>query len=62
MRSDRVVPSKYQRRVADAYAGPKREIVMKHAGHDDLLTAEASKQMGDALEWMWNASKRGVEK
>ena len=41
--NDRVIPPKYQQRIVDAYAGPKRHVVIpngKHTARPDAVTAE----------------------
>jgi pimeloyl-ACP methyl ester carboxylesterase len=51
--SDQIIAPRYQRRVAEAYAGPKRVIEMPGARHDDPLTSEASRQWAEARQWLW---------
>ena len=53
--SDQIIAPRHQRRVAAAYAGQKRVIDMPGARHDDPLTREASQQMAEALQWLWDA-------
>jgi hypothetical protein len=55
---DEIIAPHHQRRVAEAYAGPKRVIEMA-ARHDDPLTREASQQLAEALEWLWRANAGG---
>ena len=50
--ADLLVPPAYQRRVVDAYAGPKRLIDMPGASHADPLTREAAAELGDAMDWL----------
>jgi hypothetical protein len=57
--SDEIIAPGHQRRVAETYAGPKRVIEMPGARHDDRLTQEASRQMGEALQWLWDAGAAG---
>jgi pimeloyl-ACP methyl ester carboxylesterase len=56
---DDVVPLKYQKLVADAYAGPKRLIPLTGAGHNDSVTGDADSQLQLALDWLWE--RRGGE-
>jgi hypothetical protein len=50
--ADGVVPPAYQRRVVEAYAGPKRLIEMPGAGHADPLTREAAAQLAEGMDWL----------
>jgi hypothetical protein len=52
--ADGITPASYQRRVAAAYAGPKRVIEMPAAGHDAPLTRAAAAEMENALDWLWH--------
>jgi hypothetical protein len=56
--ADEVVPAKYQRRVVDAYAGPKRVIHMPGARHADALTRDAAADAARAREWLRRDSGR----
>lgn len=56
--ADTVVPPGYQRKVVDAYAGPKRLIDMPGAGHNSPLPREAAAQRDRDLDWMWEAAAR----
>ena len=51
--ADGITPAGYQRRVAGAYAGPKRVIDMPAARHDDPLTGDAAAEMERAVAWLW---------
>ena len=42
-----------QRLVDEAYQGPKREILVRGAGHMSPLTPEAEVQFYEDLEWLW---------
>jgi pimeloyl-ACP methyl ester carboxylesterase len=50
---DSLVPPKYQRRVAAAYAGEKRIIDLPAASHWDPITGDADRQLHEAIDWMW---------
>lgn len=49
---DEIVPVKYQRKVFDAYAGPKRHIVLT-GGHNDPLTPEGERNLREELDRLW---------
>jgi pimeloyl-ACP methyl ester carboxylesterase len=49
---DEVVPPEYHRMVLDAYAGPKRIVTMRGAGHNDSVTGQAETELQDALTWL----------
>lgn len=50
---DEVVPPKYQRMVADAYAGEKRIIHLRGAKHVDRAEGEALREYEEAMDWLW---------
>jgi len=50
-RQDRVVPSRFGRRLYDGYAGPKRLWELPHAGHEDVHQAPLS-WWKEALEFL----------
>ena len=50
--ADQVIAPKYQRRIADGYAGPKRVIDFAGARHDDPLSREVGEKNDAAIEWM----------
>jgi uncharacterized protein len=50
---DAVVPYTYQKRVADAYAGPKRVLTFEDADHNDAITGDADRQLQGAMDWLW---------
>jgi len=56
--ADEVVPPKYQRRVVDAYAGPKQVIPMPGARHAEALTREAADDVAHARQWLLQNSAR----
>ncbi len=51
---DGIVPESYQRRVAAAYAGPKRIVENSGAGHSDGLSAEAARGASEGRDWLWS--------
>jgi len=53
---DFVVPAN-QRKVVDAYAGPKREIHMA-GGHNDSVHGEAERELQGGLDWIWESIKK----
>lgn len=50
---DRVVPSRHQRLVIDAYAGEKKVLALPDADHVTSMTEDEAKQYGSLLEWLW---------
>ena len=59
--ADDIVPPNYQRRVSNAYAGPKRMIDIPGAKHSDPLPREGAQQLADGVEWLWRTSVEGEE-
>jgi pimeloyl-ACP methyl ester carboxylesterase len=53
---DGLVPPKYQRKVADAYAGEKRVIVLDGAGHNDPVGEEHEAEVQAALDWLFESA------
>jgi pimeloyl-ACP methyl ester carboxylesterase len=51
--NDSVVHPKYQRQIFDAYRGPKRLIVQKHAGHNEPLSADDEAGLQQAMNWLF---------
>jgi hypothetical protein len=49
---DEVVPSRYHKLVADAYAGKKRVIELHGAYHNDPIEGAALAELNDALVWL----------
>ena len=49
---DRTIPLVYQRRVADAYAGPERIIVQRGADHVAPLSAEEARELKEGMAWL----------
>ena len=52
--SDRVVPAPFQWRVANAYAGEKRIIVQRDAGHDSHLDDVGHAQLREGMDWLFD--------
>lgn len=50
---DTVVPPKYQAKVFDAYASPKRAIRVPYANHNDPLHGVEAEAFGAALDELW---------
>ena len=55
--ADQVIAPKYQRRITDAYAGPKRVIDFAGARHDDPLSREVAEKNDAAIEWLLHSSR-----
>jgi fermentation-respiration switch protein FrsA (DUF1100 family) len=49
---DRIVPPDYQQRVYDAYAGPKRQLILPQADHADLPSQHEQQEYGRLLAWL----------
>jgi len=56
---DRVVPPRFQRKVADAYAGEKRVIVQEGAGHESHLDDAGHAKLRDAMDWLFDRATAG---
>lgn len=56
---DRVIPPRFQWEVARAYAGEKRVIVQKNAGHDTHLTDADHARLRDAMTWLFDRATAG---
>jgi pimeloyl-ACP methyl ester carboxylesterase len=56
---DGTIPLEYQRKVADAYAGPKRVIVQRGADHVAPLSAQEEQELKEGMGWMMDI---GVQK
>jgi hypothetical protein len=56
--ADEVAPPKYQRRVVEAYAGPKQIVPMSGARHANALTREAAVDAARGREWLWQNALR----
>ena len=52
--SDRVAPPRFQRKIADAYAGEKRLIVQKNAGHDTPLHNADQARLREGMNWLFD--------
>lgn len=57
---DEIVPHRYQRRVVDAYAGPKRVIHLPDARHNDPAADEVDEAIRAALLELLAAPRRGA--
>jgi hypothetical protein len=56
---DRLVTPAFQRKVIDAYAGPKRVIDLREADHNAGLSAEEEAEVEAAVRWF--GQQRGPE-
>jgi fermentation-respiration switch protein FrsA (DUF1100 family) len=52
--ADTFVTPPYQKKVVDAFAGEKREILVPDADHNDPMDAGAEKEFQAALDWIWS--------
>jgi len=53
--ADEVALPAYQRMVLGAYAGPKQVVTLKGAGHNSIMSPEATDQLRQALDWLRSA-------
>jgi pimeloyl-ACP methyl ester carboxylesterase len=53
---DTTVPPFYQRKVVDAYAGPKQVVIADGANHNTPITPETEFALQVQLEWLWSAA------
>jgi pimeloyl-ACP methyl ester carboxylesterase len=53
---DSIVPIEYQRRVVDAYAGPKQILLMTNATHDSAIPPSEEARVRANLDWLWDHS------
>ncbi len=49
---DEKVPPRYHQMVVDAYAGPKRSVVLHHAGHNSAASSDEENQIHEAVGWL----------
>src|SRR5258708_717473 len=47
------VPPKYQRRVAEAYAGEKRLVELAGANHNDMPEGQGEQDLKAGIDWLW---------
>ncbi len=52
---DRVVPPNFQAMVYNAYAGPKRQLVLPQAGHEDVPKEREVARYREHLSWLRSA-------
>jgi len=55
---DRVVPFKLQRRVADAYCGPRQSLVLTDADHGDQPSPGELGEFRVLTGWLWDAMEQ----
>jgi len=56
---DQVVPPRFARAVADAYAGEKRLIPLPGADHNDSPAPAQEAELHAAIDWLWDRSVKG---
>lgn len=55
--ADELVRPANSRLVTDAYAGPKRTIILRGKGHNDYIaTTDEIRELHDAMDWLLNSS------
>jgi uncharacterized protein len=52
--SDTLVPLEYQQMVINAYAGPKRTLLLPNAQHNTPITPTDQRRLDLELNWLWN--------
>ena len=57
--NDNVIPFAYQQSVADAYAGPKKTVMLRANDHNAPVD-QVRKQCQEAQEWLWGQMTRPV--
>jgi pimeloyl-ACP methyl ester carboxylesterase len=50
--SDTLIPPPYQRQVVEAYAGPRRVLLLPEADHATPMTADEETQYAELLAWL----------
>lgn len=55
--NDTIVPPKYHHRVADAYAGEKRVIILKGADHNSPIEGDGLAAYHRALDWLGSSAR-----
>jgi uncharacterized protein len=56
---DTIVPPDCQKKVADAYAGPKKIITLLGADHNDPIDGDGVKALDENLQWLWSQRAGG---
>ena len=49
---DQIVPPRYHQMVVDAYGGPKRIVVLHHAGHNSPANQEEEEEIHGGIGWL----------
>ena len=58
MDTDSVVPLKYQQKVVNGYAGPKRVVTLKGGDHNSALSDAVHREMMEGMEWLWSLAMK----
>ncbi len=53
---DELVTPKFHHLIADAYAGPKRSVLLVGKGHNDSVGPESAEEIETNLAWLWEKS------
>jgi fermentation-respiration switch protein FrsA (DUF1100 family) len=54
---DMLVPPRFQREVVDAFAGPKRVVTLKGAGHDSPASKAEEAEIDAGIRWLASGSQ-----
>jgi pimeloyl-ACP methyl ester carboxylesterase len=57
---DRTVPPAYQQSVVDAYAGPKRHLILPNADHADAPSEADQQEYGRQLAWLRSRMRQSI--
>jgi hypothetical protein len=52
--TDQTVPFKFQKKVADSYAGEKQIVLRKSAGHNSPMDGDDAVRLQKSLDWLWS--------
>ena len=53
---DMLVPPRFQRKVVEAFAGPKRVVTLKGAGHDSSASEAEEAKIDAGIRWLVSGS------
>lgn len=56
--ADTIVPARYQRKVVNAYAGPKRVVLAQGANHNTPIEAVTRRELRERIAWLCSALDR----
>ncbi len=59
---DALVAARHQRRLADAYGGPRKLLSLSHAGHKTQPTAEEAREIERAIRWLVDSPREPISR